>query len=131
MLVDANGPTPVVSGAIRQAARMTGANFQYLLATAQVESNFNPNAQGATSSARGLFQFIEQTWLATLKESGSALGYGRFANAIGRTPSGQYAVTDPRLHDQIMNLRFDPAANSVMAGAFTKANGAKLAERLG
>ena len=34
--------TTTVTGAIRQAARMTGADFQYLLATAQVESNFNP-----------------------------------------------------------------------------------------
>ena len=49
---------------------MTGADFHYLLATAQVESNLNPNAQASTSSARGLFQFIEQTWLATLKEQG-------------------------------------------------------------
>ena len=39
---------------------MTGADFQYLLATAQVESNLNPNAQAPTSSARGLFQFTEQ-----------------------------------------------------------------------
>ena len=68
--------TTTVTGAIRQAARMTGADFQYLLATAQVESNLNPNAQAPTSSARGLFQFTEQTWLATLKEQGTALGYG-------------------------------------------------------
>ena len=57
---------------------MTGADFKYLLATAQVESNLNPNAGAATSSARGLFQFIEQTWLRTLKEQGPALGYGPY-----------------------------------------------------
>ena len=67
--------TTTVTGTVRQAARMTGADFQYLLATAQVESNLNPNAQAPTSSARGLFQFTEQTWLATLKEQGTALGY--------------------------------------------------------
>ncbi len=59
--------TTTVTGAIRQAARMTGADFQYLLATAQVESNLNPNAQASTSSARGLFQFTEQTWLTTFR----------------------------------------------------------------
>ena len=67
--------TATVTGAIRQAARMTGADFQYLLATAQVGSNLSPNAQAPTSSARRLFQFIEQIWLATLKEQGTALGY--------------------------------------------------------
>ena len=76
---------------------MTGADFKYLLATAQVESNLNPNAQAPTSSARGLFQFIEQTWLTTLKEQGAALGYGPYANAISRQPSGDYAVADPRM----------------------------------
>ena len=120
-----------VTGAIRQAARMTGADFKYLLATAQVESNLNPNAQASTSSARGLFQFIEQTWLTTLKEQGAALGYGPYANAIARQPSGDYAVSDPRMADAIMNLRSDPTANALMAGAFTKANAGKLAARLG
>lgn len=124
-------PSPTVSGAIKQAAKQTGANFQYLLATAQVESNYNPNAQGATSSAKGLFQFIEQTWLATMKEAGPAHGYSKYSDAIGRAADGQYVVTDPKLASKIMNLRADPTANSVMAGAFTKNNSAKLAERLG
>jgi len=131
MFVDPSGTNPTVTGAIRQAARMTGTNFQYLLATAQVESNLNPNAQVATSSARGLFQFIEQTWLATLKEQGPALGYGPYANAISRLPSGEYAVADPRLRTAIMNLRADPTANALMAGAFTRINAGKLADRLG
>src|SRR6267142_7074276 len=67
-----------VIGAIRNAARATGAGFQYLLATAQVESGLNPTATVSSSSAKGLFQFIEQTWLTTLKEAGPALGYGRY-----------------------------------------------------
>jgi len=131
MNVEPASANPAVTGAIRHAARMTGADFKYLLATAQVESSLNPNAQVATSSARGLFQFIEQTWMSTLKEQGGALGYGRYANAIVRTPTGQYAVSDPRLYDKVMSLRDDPTANAVMAGAFTKSNAGKLAAALG
>ena len=52
-----------IAGSIRQAASTTGASFEYLLATAKMESNFNPKAAATTSSARGLFQFIDQTWL--------------------------------------------------------------------
>jgi hypothetical protein len=122
---------PAVTGAIRNASRMTGANFQYLLATAKVESNLNPNAAGRTSTAKGLFQFIEQTWLATLKEQGPALGYGRYAQAIERTPAGQYAVRDPRAEAAILNLRSDPTANAVMAGAYTRENTDRLSSTLG
>src|SRR5581483_10409234 len=115
-----------VTGAIRQASRLTGTSFQYLLTTAQVESGFNPRAAARTSSARGLFQFVEQTWLTTLKQHGAELGYGQYANAIVRLPSGRYAAVDPIARRQIMELRSDQTANAVMAGAFTRDNAAKL-----
>jgi hypothetical protein len=131
MAVEAPGTPAAVTGAIRHASRVTGTNFKYLVATAQVESRFNPRAAAPTSTARGLFQFIEQTWLATLKEQGPALGYGRIADAIERAPSGQYVVANPRLTDRIMKLRNDPTANAVMAAAYTKSNAGKLSARLG
>ncbi len=52
-----------VAGAIPDAARSIGTSFEYLLTTAQIESNLNPAAQATTSSAKGLYQFIDQTWL--------------------------------------------------------------------
>jgi Transglycosylase SLT domain len=133
MLVDSSNSTAAsaVAGAIRQASQATGTSFDYLLATAQVESGLNPQAGAATSSARGLFQFIEKTWLATIKQAGPALGYGRYADAITASGNGQYEVRDPTLRSEILKLRNDPAANAVMAGAFTKANAAALSERLG
>lgn len=90
MLADAINSTTgtTVTGAIRQAAKVTGANFQYLLAAAKVESNLDPSASAKSSSAGGLFQFIDQTWLGTLKQSGSSLGYGKYADAIQQTSSG-------------------------------------------
>jgi Transglycosylase SLT domain len=133
MLVDPSNPTAgmTVTGAIRQAAQATGTSFQYLLATAQVESGLNPKAGAATSSARGLFQFIDQTWLATIKQSGAALGYGQYAAAITKTASGHYEVADPMMRSEILKLRNDPTANATMAGAFTKANATVLSARLG
>ncbi len=65
---------PQITGAIRQAAQSTGISFEYLLTTAQIESNLNPSAQASTSSAKGLYQFIDQTWLGTMKQDGAALG---------------------------------------------------------
>ncbi len=84
-----------------------------------------------TSTATGLFQFIEQTWLATLKQAGPAFGYGRYADAISRTTSGRYVVEDPALRAEIMQLRKDPTANALMGGVFTQQNAAVLAQRLG
>jgi hypothetical protein len=120
-----------VVGAIREASRVTGTGFEYLLKTAMRESSFNPNARSSKSSATGLFQFIDQTWLATLKQSGANLGYGRYASAITRTSSGRYVVHNGAMRRQIMNLRYDPTANAVMAGAFTQQNAARLGRALG
>ncbi len=120
-----------VTGAIRDAARVTGAGFEYLLNTAIRESNLNPNAKARTSSATGLFQFIDQTWLGTMKQSGTALGYGKFADAISRTSSGRFVVKDPATRNEIFALRKDPTANSLMAGAFANSNAKVLTDRLG
>src|SRR5579862_5329266 len=110
MLVDPSSHTAgsTVTGAIRQASQATGTSFNYLLATAQVESGLNPQAGASTSSARGLFQFIEQTWLATMKRSGPALGYGRYADAISQTASGRYEVKNAALRSEILKLRNNP-----------------------
>jgi hypothetical protein len=120
-----------ITGAIRDAARATGASFDYLLRTAQRESNLDPAAKASTSSATGLFQFTDQTWLHTLKVAGPELGYGRYADAIATNSSGQYTVSDPALRREVMQLRYNPAAASAMAGAFTQRNAALLTEKIG
>ena len=123
--------TNSATAAIRQASQVTGARFGYLLATAKVESNLNPNAAAKTSSAGGLFQYIDRTWLGTLKEAGPFLGYDRYANAITRTDEGQYVISDPSMRGEIMALRQDPVANSLMAGVFTNSNAKQLSNNLG
>ena len=55
MAVDATTPvgTNTVAGAIRKAAQATGTSFYYLLATARVESDLNPNLTMRSSTATG------------------------------------------------------------------------------
>jgi hypothetical protein len=125
-------PTRVkIAGSIKQAASTTGASFEYLLTTAKMESNFNPKAAASTSSARGLFQFIDQTWLGTVKEAGSQLGYGKYADAITKNPAGGYSVSDPTARAAIMKLRDDPEVASSMAGVLTQSNSFKLTGKIG
>ena len=52
-----------VTEALKGAAQATGAGFDYLVRTAKRESALNLAAQNPASSARGLFQFIDSTWL--------------------------------------------------------------------
>jgi hypothetical protein len=120
-----------IAGAIKQAANATGASFEYLLSTAKMESDFNPTAGASTSSAHGLYQFIDQTWLGTVKEAGAQLGYGGYADAITKSSSGSYSVSDPAARKAILKLRDDPAASSAMAAVLTQSNSFKLTGKIG
>lgn len=120
-----------VAGAIKQASSQTGVSFEYLLTTAKMESDFNPTAGAATSSAHGLYQFIDQTWLGTVKEAGAQLGYGSCSDAITKSSSGTYTVDDPVTKRSIMKLRDDPEAASSMAAALSQSNSFKLTGLLG
>src|SRR5579863_4920522 len=120
-----------IAGAIKQAASTSGASFEYLLTTAKMESDFNPTAGASTSSAHGLFQFIDQTWLGTVKEAGAQFGYGQYADAIAKSSDGYYSVSDPTARRAILKLRDDPVAASAMAAVLTQTNSFKLTGMIG
>jgi hypothetical protein len=120
-----------VQEALQHASRTTGVSFEYLLKTARRESDLDPALRSKTSTATGLFQFLDSTWLETLKADGARYGFGQYADAIARTPSGNLDISDPALKQQVMALREDPVANAVMGGAFTNRNAADLRTVLG
>jgi len=120
-----------VESALRSAAAATGVDFDFLVKTARRESSFNPSAKAPTSSAAGLFQFVEQTWLATVKRHGAKHGLQRFADLIERGADGRYRVTDPSARRAILDLRFDARAASVMAGELASDSAAYLRGRIG
>jgi hypothetical protein len=120
-----------VTAAIHLASERTGVQFGYLFNQARIESSLNPNARARTSSATGLFQFIEQTWLGVVKQHGAEHGLGQAADAIQRGRNGRYYVADPALRQQILDLRRQPEAASAMAAEFASDNGRYLESRLG
>ena len=127
--------SPIIASRIEQAfqsaSTTTGADFGYLVKTAERESNFNVTAKAKTSSATGLFQFIESTWLETLKQAGAEHGLGDYAKDIKQRRDGKYIVSDPARRREILDLRKDPEIASLMAGELTSKNGAYLEKRLG
>jgi hypothetical protein len=104
-----------VTGALRTAAQATGIGFEVLAAKAAMESGFRTDAQASTSSARGLFQFIDQTWLSVVKEHGAQHGLAEEAAAITRNGS-RLSVSDPGMRNRILALR-DNAETSARLGA--------------
>ncbi len=122
--------TPVLD-AIRQGANATGTDFDYLMRTARRESALDPSANAPTSSATGLFQFIEQTWLGLVRSDGERLGLSEEAKAVTSAPGGGFTVADPEARQAILDLRKDPHLASVMAGALTRQNRDALASATG
>lgn len=116
---------------LNSAGDRNGVDFDYLLQTAMRESSLNPQARAQTSSAVGLFQFLEGTWLQVMKEEGPRLGYGQMANSIERTSDGDYVVRDPQIRAEILKLREDPKIAADLAAAFTRINGDYLTGRFG
>lgn len=120
-----------IEQAFDAASDSTGTSFQYLLDTARRESSLQPDAKAPTSSATGLFQFVESTWLQTLKEEGPSLGLGQYSAEITKTASGRYQVADPTAREKILALREDPEVSSLMAGALTRRNAQSLRSDIG
>lgn len=87
-----------VQGTILAAARMVGVDPQLMATIANIESGFNPNAKAPTSSASGLYQFINDTWKGMLKKYGSKYGI-----APGTS-------------------QFDPRANALLGAEFLREN---------
>jgi Transglycosylase SLT domain len=125
------GATPAVMSSIRQAAEATGTDFGLLMAQAKQESGFQPDAKASGSSASGLFQFIESTWLAMVQRFGQKYGLGALAQQITATGSGHPQVGDPATRQQILDLRQDPRLSSALAAEYARLNKETLEQSLG
>jgi hypothetical protein len=120
-----------VGAVIQRASEVTGADFGFLMRTAGRESGYNPAARAPTSSAAGLFQFVEQTWLGAIKRHGAKHGYGGYADLIQESGDGRMSVAGSDARKAVLALRMDPRAASLMAGELASDNSAYLRGRVG
>ncbi len=79
-------------------AKQTGMDANMLKTVAAIESGLNPMAAAGTSSAKGLFQFIDGTWNDMLKKYGSKYGIEPGTSSL------------------------DPMANALMGAEYLKEN---------
>ena len=87
---------------VREAAKGVGVDENLATTTAAIESGLDPSAKSNSSSASGLFQFINKTWQAMLSKYGKP--YGLFP---GHSP-------------------FDARANAIMGAHYLKENESAL-----
>ncbi|MEZ5541803.1 MAG: transglycosylase SLT domain-containing protein [Pseudomonadota bacterium] len=128
------GIDSAVTAAIRLGSLRTGVEFPYLMELAAVESSFNPRAQAPTTSAAGLYQFKEETWLEAIKQHGDSYGLGRYARlveySVDESGKRQPQVSDPTLRQQVLDLRFNPGLSALMTAEKVRDGMRKLSGKL-
>lgn len=116
---------------LKQASSRTGVDFAYLVAQAGQESGFRADAQAKTSSARGLFQFIESTWLELVRDHGAKYGLTKQAGQISTGSDGRPRVADADTRKSILALRDDPRVAAAMAAEYARSNQQILSREFG
>lgn len=104
-----------VLAAIRLGSIRTGVEFTFLMELARVESNFNPVARAQKSSATGLFQFTNKTWLQTVRAYGADYGLKDHATRVGKNANGKHGR-----HQDVLALRLNPRLSALLAAENTK-----------
>jgi len=113
-----------------KAAAETGSDPALLLSIADKESSFILKAKASTSSASGLFQFIDSTWMTAMKAFGwRHLQEQQQANAAPAPDAKPPAALGSRA--EILKLRNDPYLSAVLAAEILKHEGAKISEEIG
>ena len=116
---------------ILRAAREVQTDPVLLMAVADKESSFITAVQAKTSSATGLYQFIERTWLGVVRDFGAKYGLAQDAALIVPGDNDRPSVTDPAERARILELRRDPYLSAVLAGEMLKRDAARIALKIG
>lgn len=85
---------------------------EYVRKVSKVESGNNPNAKAKTSTATGLFQFTQSSWLDSVSQ---------LAPEYGNNPDGT-----PKKREEILALRTNPTVATEVFKRFTASNGSSL-----
>lgn len=126
------GPVPeAMQRAIRHAAREVGVDTGYLVAVAARESSFDPTARAPRSSAAGLYQFTEDTWLRVVKVFGARHALSDYADQIVIDDEGGVSMPGGAQRQKLMQLRDDPRLAAVMAAELALDNKMRLERVLG
>lgn len=125
------GAKAAIAQIIGHASRRSGISHAYLVAQAEIESSLVPHAKARSSSATGLFQFLDGTWLETLQRHADRFD-ADYDPVIARLQAGIPASALDRAEKaHLLSLRSNPLAASIVAAATAGENAAQLETLLG
>lgn len=123
-----NAPA-LAAGSVRMASDLHDGDFAYMMKLANAESSYVHNIRATTSSATGLFQFIEGTWGYMVLNYGDKHGLGDFKSQIeiykddlGREQS---RISNPLVRGALLDLRENPQVSALFGVDFQAENKAK------
>lgn len=123
-----------VLAAIRLASKRTGVEFPFLMELAATESNFRPAARASTSTAVGLYQFKEETWLDAISAYGERYGLEQYSQRIEYMADSkgvmQPSINDADLHAAALGLRLDARLSALLAAEHARSNMRQLNSKL-
>lgn len=112
-----SGYSQEITRALYHAHLKTGVDFKLLVLKAIMESDYGRFNVAPNSSARGVFQYIESTWLVLMHRYGAKAGYKQYANAISynhKTKMAELKGTSRHLRSEILALRHDPKVSAII-----------------
>ena len=119
-----------VLSAIRLAHLYTDIDFGFMMELADAESGFKPDIKSKRSSATGMYQFIDDTWLKTIKSYGHKYGLGIYADQVefytDDNGKERAIINNPIIHQHVLELRTNPRISALLAAEFTLENDNKL-----
>lgn len=115
---------------IVRAAHETQADPVLLMAIADKESSFATGVNASTSSAVGLFQFVEGTWMKVVREFGPQHGLAREAALIDGPEDGPGVMT-AKDRARILAMRKDPYLSALLASEMLKRDASDIGTKLG
>tara|TARA_R110001592_G_scaffold20926_13_gene84701 strand:+ start:5289 stop:6605 length:1317 start_codon:yes stop_codon:yes gene_type:complete len=102
--------SPAIIDTLYDVSQKTGVDFELLVITAMIESDLGRITISSSSSARGIYQYIEPTWLILMKRYGYRIGYPSYADAIEintETRRADIHDNDMLLRQKILDLRYN------------------------
>ncbi|HEY8580791.1 MAG TPA: transglycosylase SLT domain-containing protein [Beijerinckiaceae bacterium] len=115
---------------ILRAAYLADVDPRLLMAIADKESSFVVGARASTSSATGLFQFIDSTWLLAVRDYGARYGLEAEAGLVEMV-DGQPNIRDEAARARVLDMRRDAFLSTLLAASMLKREQEKLQATMG
>jgi len=123
-----------ILAAIRLGSRRTGMDFSFLMELAAAESSFDPASIAPKTSAAGLYQFKDETWLEAVRNYGKKYGMEVYAEQVeeytNHAGKKRLRIPDPVIQAYVLALRHNPRVSALLAAEYVKHNGKRLTNTL-